>query len=157
MRSIFYVTIALTFFGCAGHHLLAADHSDEVASSLYPVHALTCPDALLRGCCGNYCPKPTPCIYCLCHGCGPDHYCRKPCPTIRCFQHGCGVGYCAKPCPDLCRPLAGDFFICVPGCCGGAARPKATEPAVSMPETAAANTNGQTGSPSELSQPRLKQ
>jgi hypothetical protein len=98
-------------------------HSTEPASAApaaLPLQSLTCPDALLRRCCDCYCSKPQPSITCFCRGCCGFDYCRKPCPCVSCFHGGCGECYCRKACPDLCRPLAADyFFICVGSGDGG--------------------------------------
>jgi hypothetical protein len=92
----------------------AAAQEAAVPQSIYPLHALTCPDALLRGCCNIYCPKPTPCIKPFCHGCCKDCYCSKPFPCTPCYcRAGTSYCYCNKPCPDLCRPIASDYFTCV--------------------------------------------
>jgi hypothetical protein len=84
-----------------------------LARSLYPLQALTCPEALLRGCCEKYCRKPQPCPPCFCHGCAKDDYCCKPCPCISNYHGGCAADcYGRKPCPELCRPLFADYFTC---------------------------------------------
>jgi hypothetical protein len=114
MKSISAAFVASLICCCGTHDLPAADQTGVAKSSLYPVHALTCPEALLRGCCGVYYPKPLPCMTGFCRGCRPDNYCPKECPSVSCFRGRCGFTYCPKPCPDLCRPLAADFFVCVP-------------------------------------------
>jgi hypothetical protein len=103
---------------CLGLTLVAtANESDVVARSLYPSQAWTCPEALLRGCCDTYCPKPQPCISCFCRTCGVDVYCCKPCPCVPIYRACCGPDcFCRKPCPDLCRPLAADYFSCAGWC-----------------------------------------
>lgn len=111
---ILAVGISLVYFS---HPLLAAEQAQSTTLQLYPVNALTCPKALLRGCCVTYCPRPTPGIRCFCQACSPVTYCKKPCPLVPHYSGGCGIAYCPKPCPDLCRPLAADAFACVPGTC----------------------------------------
>jgi hypothetical protein len=155
MRTIFAVLITLTIC-LSGTRRLSAGDSGGVDSSRYPIHALTCPDALLRGCCGVYCPKPTPCITGFCRGCGPSLYCPKPCPFIPCFWGGCGVAYCPKPCPDLCRPLAADFFVCVPSSGGGTGPAACSSATPSSPESSVADcASGDTEIPSVPPQPPL--
>jgi hypothetical protein len=105
--AILAATVCLGIVGVA-----SADEPTGVASSFNPLRSLTCPEALLRGCCDNYCPKPLPCVNYICCICGPDDYCGKPCPCVRCFWGCCPDCYCRKPCPDLCRPLAADYFTC---------------------------------------------
>jgi hypothetical protein len=72
MRVILLIaSLAATF--CVGlFRMASADEPTGVAPTIYPLPALTCPDALLRGCCDAYCPKPLPCIRGLCLGRGPD-------------------------------------------------------------------------------------
>jgi hypothetical protein len=94
--------------------LAAAQEPSSVPQSIYPWHAFVCPDALLRGCCNIYCPKPIPCIKAFCRGCCKDCYCSKPYPCIPCYcRTGTSYCYCNKPGPDLCRPIAADYFTCV--------------------------------------------
>ena len=93
-----------------------SDNTADVAPANFPLlQSLTCPELLLRGCCDNYCPKPQPYITCFCHRCGTDDYCRKPYPCIVRFCGGCPDCYTRKPYPDLCRPLASDYFTCAAG------------------------------------------
>lgn len=99
---------------CGSPGLRADDPPDAAAPALLPRQEFVCPDALLRGCCENYCSKPAPCLTGFCHDCKPDNYCAKPCPPVHCFHSDCGALYCSKPCPNLCRPLAADYYICVP-------------------------------------------
>jgi hypothetical protein len=83
---------------------------------ILPHASLVCPDALLRACCDDYCPKRPPCTYCYNRCCGCNDYCSKPCPCIPCYRAGCLCDcYCPKSCPDLCRPLVADFFTCTKG------------------------------------------
>lgn len=157
MRAISSTLVVVISFCCFTHCLLADDQASGVTPSRYPIKALTCPDSLLRGCCGVYCPKPTPCVSGFCRGCGPDAYCRKPCPCIPCFRGGCGVTYCPKPCPDLCRPLAADFFICAPrsnGCAGQGACASKASPFTAKPADADSPSKG-TQAPSVPPQPPL--
>jgi hypothetical protein len=158
MRSVFAASMALTVFCSGALQVPAADQTSGVAS-LFPSNALTCPDALLRGCCGNYCPKPTPCISGFGKSCCPDVYCPKPCPFIPCIRSGCGVTYCPKPCPDLCRPLAADFFVCVPddGCSAGAARCASRAILSTSESTIADSPYGRTDPPPSYSPPPLRQ
>jgi hypothetical protein len=133
MRSTLCIlTVGISLI-CSTHRLSAADPASGVTPSLYSIRALTCPEALLRGCCGVYRPKPTPCIDGFCRGSGPYTYCGKPCPFAPCFRGGCGVTYCPKPCPDLCRPLASDFFICVQSSSGGTGRATGSNTSCSSP------------------------
>jgi hypothetical protein len=91
----------------------AAQEPVEPPQSLYPFQTLVCPDDLLRACCPIYCRKPQPCIPCFVNGCGVA-YCPKPLPCIPCFVGGCSADcYCPKPCPNLCRPIAADYYRCV--------------------------------------------
>ena len=93
-----------------------ADELVEPKQAFYPFQTMVCPDALLRACCDLYCSKPQPCIPCFVNGCGVA-YCPKPLPCIPCYIGGCTADcYCPKPCPDLCRPIASDYFRCVPEC-----------------------------------------
>jgi hypothetical protein len=111
-----FIVVAL----CSGLLRIAtAEEPLGVERSIYPVRALSCPDALLRGCCDIYCPKPLPCLTCICHGCCKDDYCDKPSPCVPCYR-GCSVPDCynRKPCPVLCRPLAADYFTCAVGSAG---------------------------------------
>jgi hypothetical protein len=91
-----------------------ADEPCTTSASIFSKCSLVCPDALLRGCCCIYCPKPLPCVPCLCCCC-PDDYCCKPCPCIPCYHGGVCDCYCPKPCPDLCRPIAANFYTCDAG------------------------------------------
>ena len=113
MRQVFLIASLAAILSIGLVRLSPADEPSKVAPATLPVQALICPDALLRGCCDSYCPKPLPCITCFCRSCGTDDYCKKPCPWVPCFR-GCCTGdcYCCKPCPDLCRPLAADYFTC---------------------------------------------
>jgi hypothetical protein len=125
------VLVAVGFCG-----VTSADESGSLARSIYPLQALTCPEALLRGCCDKYCPKPQPCLPCFCHGCAKDDYCCKPCPCILNYHGGCAADcYCRKPCPELCRPLFSDYSTCAGygvGCTGMGTNPyTATPPALS--------------------------
>lgn len=92
--------------------MACCDEPTAVAPGIYLLRDLTCPAPLLRGCCDNYCSKPLPGINYLCCICGPDDYCCKPLPCIPCFRGCCPDDYCSKPCPDLCRPIAADFYSC---------------------------------------------
>ena len=104
--------------GIALGRLAMAQEPAAPRQSLYPFHTLVCPNDLLRACCNTYCKKPQPCIGCFCSGCG-DCYCPKPLPCIPCFDVGRTSNcYCQKPCPDFCRPIAADYYRCVPGCAG---------------------------------------
>jgi hypothetical protein len=92
--------------------------SEELAddlTSILPHTSLVCPDALLRACCDDYCPKRPPCIPCFNRCCGCDDYSGKPEPCIACYRGGCLDCYCPKPCPNLCRPLVADYFTCAKG------------------------------------------
>jgi hypothetical protein len=90
-----------------------AQQPATVDTCIYPYQALTCPTALLRGCCDDYCRKSMPCITDFCAAQCPNDYCRKPFPCIPCYPGACDPGcYCRKPWPDLCRPLAADYFTC---------------------------------------------
>jgi hypothetical protein len=85
--------------------------------AIFPYQNLVQPTCLVRGCCDNYCHKPLPWIPRYCNEPGCDTYCRKPCPCVPPFPWQCGIDdYCCKPFPDLCRPLAGDYFTCATGC-----------------------------------------
>jgi hypothetical protein len=132
--SILAVVLYFGFF-----HVATAGEPDRVARSLYPLQALTCPEHLLRGCCGHYCPKPLPYVPCFSYECGKDDYCCKPCPCVPLYHGDCSPDcYCRKPCPELCRPIAADYFTCAgwsapcanPGACDSKT-PLATTPAAS--------------------------
>lgn len=98
--------------------IATAEEPRATTESLFSTRSLVCPDVLLRGCCCIYCPKPLPCVRCLCCCC-PDDYCCKPCPCVRCYQGGVCDCYCPKPCPVLCRPIAADYYTCEAGAfCG---------------------------------------
>ena len=84
----------------------------ETQGSSYPFQNFVCPDELLRACCPIYCRKPQPCIPCFVNGCGVA-YCPKPLPCIPCFAGYSADCYCPKPCPNLCRPIAADYYRCV--------------------------------------------
>jgi hypothetical protein len=113
MKHALRSTPIAAIFAIALCGVAAAQEAAGVDRNVYPRQALTCPDALLRGCCDIYCPKPIPCVSCFSFGCGKDDYCRKPYPCIPCLNTWCTSGcYCKKPFPDLCRPLAADYFIC---------------------------------------------
>jgi hypothetical protein len=106
----------LMVFGLTFVRLTSAQEPAAPQPSLYPIHSLVCPDNLLRACCDAYCPKPQPCIPCFCSGWGTC-YCAKPEPCIPCFDAGRTSNcYCQKPCPYPCRPIAADYYRCVPGC-----------------------------------------
>jgi hypothetical protein len=112
MRQVI-LTASLAATLCIGLVRLApADDPASIAPADLPLRALICPDALLRGCCDTYCPKPLPCITRFRRGCGTDDYCKKPCPWVSCIHGCCADCYCCKPCPDLCRPMAADYFTC---------------------------------------------
>jgi hypothetical protein len=106
----------------------AAEGPSHAAGWLYPSSGLACPDALLGGCCDDYCSKPLPCTRDLCYGCGKDDYCMKPLPSIPCFP-ACRAAdcYCRKPCPTLCRPLSAHYFTCAkwPAGCADVQRDRA--------------------------------
>ena len=94
--------------------IAALNEPAAVERRIYPLQAMTCPDALLRGCCDDLLPKaacralPASVVHAV-----EDDYCRKPCPCVPCFRGCCTTDcYCRKPCPDLCRPLAADYFTC---------------------------------------------
>jgi hypothetical protein len=118
MRQIAIALIsAQLYLGLA--RIASCDEPASGAPTILPLQSLTCPEALIKGCCDTYCPKPQPCITCYCPTYGANCYCRKPCPCVTCFRAVCGLCYCPKPCPNLCRPLAADFFTCAegrPGC-----------------------------------------
>ena len=95
-----------------------ASDASNATGRIYPLWMLTCPEALLRGCCDTYCPKPQPRVPAFCRGCGCDTYCPKLCPLVPHYCGGCGDRYCAKPCPELCRPIAADYFSCAAGSAG---------------------------------------
>jgi hypothetical protein len=136
-RAAIITTCCLVVLASGARCALAADEPGDIQRALYPVHALTCPQYLLRGCCCNYCPKPLPCLHCFGHCCGPDDYCAKPYPCIWCYRGSCcGDCYCCKPCPDLCRPLAADYFTCAMGsdACRCAA-PNAQNPSDAMSQS----------------------
>jgi hypothetical protein len=106
----------------------SAQGSADGLQSVYPHQAMVGPDKLLRACCDFYCPKPQPCIPFYTSGCGVP-YCPKPLPCIPCFTSGCSADcYCRKPCPDLCLPIAADFYHCAVkrAMC---AKPSASDPA----------------------------
>jgi hypothetical protein len=111
LASCCIVAMVVFAFRCA-----AAEQPAPTGPSLYLQQRLTCPDALLRGCCCLYCPKPMPCVHHWCGCNGPDDYCRKLCPCVPCY-HGCSEAncYCRKPMPCLCRPLGSDYYTCVAG------------------------------------------
>lgn len=136
MRTSFqFVGCAIAFCNVIG--FAAAEESDNVPRSIYPVNALTCPNSLLRACCDIYCPKPLPCIKPFCRGCRKDDYCSKPCPRIECYCRTCSSNcYCGKPCPDLCRPIAADYFVCVKRC-SGCALSDNSSPILEVPATSA--------------------
>jgi hypothetical protein len=94
--------------------LMSAEEPQVAPRSLYPLNSLVCPNAILRGCCCVYCPKPVPCVRYLCCCC-PNDYCSKPLPCLPCYLGGCCDCYCRKPCPCLCRPIATDYFSCDAG------------------------------------------
>jgi hypothetical protein len=109
-------TMLLTVWVClACASLATAQEPAAPPCSLYPLQKLVCPNDLLRACCDTYCRKPQPCIPCFCSGCG-NCYCSKPLPCIPCFDVGC-TSHCydEKPCPNLCQPIAADFYRCVSG------------------------------------------
>ncbi len=121
MRQVLRTASIAAVFYIGLLRIAAADELFGVERSICPVQALTCPEALLRRCCDIYCPKPLPCLTRICHGCGKDDYCGKPRPCVPCFRGCCPTDcYCRKPCPDLCRPLAADYFICDAGSVGSA-------------------------------------
>jgi hypothetical protein len=98
-----------------------AQDASHLATPFFPSHEMTCPQALLHGCCDNYCRKPMPCLHTFCVTPTGDTYCAKPCPCVPCFPSYCGCDcYCRKPFPDLCRPLAADFFVCPDPCAANA-------------------------------------
>jgi hypothetical protein len=107
----------LTVFFAAQLYVGLVDgaHCDQPASAAPPnfaLHSLSCPEALLRGCCSVYCPKPQPYIRCFYRDCATGDYCRKSCPCVPCFS-GCWPDcYFRKPFPELCRPIAADYFRC---------------------------------------------
>ena len=73
---------------------------------------IVCPNDLLCACCNIYCQKPQPCIPCFASGCGVT-YCPKPLPRVHCFAIACSAHcYCPKPCPNLCQPIAADYYRC---------------------------------------------
>jgi hypothetical protein len=91
----------------------SAQQPAAVGPNIYPYQALTCPTALLQSCCDNYCRKPLPCITDFCTARLPDDYCAKPCPCVPCYPGYCNADcYSRKPWPDLCRPLAADYYTC---------------------------------------------
>jgi hypothetical protein len=133
----------------------AAQESDAVFPSIYPVNDLTCPNTLLRGCCPIYCPKPMPCIEAFCRGCRKDDYCSKPCSCIPCYcRTGTSYCYCGKPCPDLCRPIAADYFQCVKRC-AGCADAHASGPNAQFPATGPQTGDGTSARIDGLSVPTL--
>lgn len=98
---------------CVGLFRMAcSEEPTNIGPGIYPLRELTCPTPLLRSCCDNYCSKPLPGINCPCCICGPDDYCCKPLPFIPCFRGCCPDCYGSKPCPDLCRPIAADYYSC---------------------------------------------
>jgi hypothetical protein len=117
-----------------------ASESDGAARSLYPSQALTCPEALLRGCCDAYCSKPQPCVSCFCRTCGVNGYCCKPCPCVPIYRTCCGPDcYCRKPFPDLCRPLWADYITCAgwgAACAHSCERPAKMAPPAIQPRAA---------------------
>lgn len=105
----------------------------EAEGPSHPFQTLVCPDDLLRACCPIYCRKPQPCITCFANGCGVA-YCQKPLPCIPCFVGYSADCYCPKPCPNLCRPIAANYYRCVekhsecagqPSCDGNLSSPAA--------------------------------
>jgi hypothetical protein len=104
------VLVALSSAVCV--RFAPAEEPPRAASAIFPLHLMTYPESPFRGCCDYYCPKVRPCIAPRCFGCG-DCYCGKPRPGVACFSAGCGcIDYCRKPGPDLCRPIAADFYMC---------------------------------------------
>jgi hypothetical protein len=101
---------------CATHSLIPCFGGDEVSRAQQSAgrpQQIYAGDALLRGCCDDYCRKLPPCVPDFCSACSPDDYCRKPCPYIPCYSVDTAAGcYCRKPWPDLCRPLFGDYYTC---------------------------------------------
>lgn len=112
MRSVAKYSLAAVLLLLSNAAL--AEEPCTTSGSLLSKCSLVCPDALLRGCCCIYCPKPMPCVPCMCCCC-PDDYCCKPCPCVPCYHGGACDCYCPKPCPNLCRPIAADFYTCDAG------------------------------------------
>ena len=130
---------------------VVAEEPAGVEQSLYPWHALVCPDALLRGCCDIYCPKPLPCKSCLCRGCGKVDYCGKPCPCVPCFRNHCTRDcYCRKQCPEPCRPLFCDYFTC-PGWGAGCAKSASGGTKVALPAAQSEETCRETNGVGDIS------
>ncbi len=138
------LTASLAVAHCMGLiGVAAAEESLGVERSISPMQALTCPSALLRGCRDIYCPKPLPCISRFCHGCGKDDYCGKPIPCVPCYRGCCRPEcYFRKPGPDLCRPLAAEYYTCEAGTAGcresGTDTENATRPLPDMPRSLSA-------------------
>jgi hypothetical protein len=111
-RAAFLAFIAMA--ACVGMvHVAVGQQPNGGTTLFYPSQQLTSPEVLLHGCCDDYCRKPMPCLNDFCATPLGDVYCRKPCPCVPCFPSYCGHDcYCRKPYPDLCRPLAADFFTC---------------------------------------------
>jgi hypothetical protein len=112
MRRVLLLILCVGMLAGGGLRSAFATEPAAAPESIYPSQQLVCPTELLGGCCGVYCPKPMPCIRCF-FGCRCDDYCSKPIPCVPCYRESCtAYRYCGKPCPDLCRPLAADFFTC---------------------------------------------